>query len=196
MKMLTMIVTAGACAAAALLNQNAPAPGPDAAGQYVVDGVHSSVVFGVTHMGASRFYGRFNTIEGNFDFDPADPAKCRFNVEIDAASVDTANENRDKHLQSPDFLNVKQFPRITFKSKSLEKKGNDWTLKGDLTLHGVTREIEADFDWIGTGEARGKKKGGFETVFTIKRTDYDMGFMVGPLGDEVKLIVSLEGDAK
>lgn len=196
MKFMALIASVGIAASALLLNLNGPVANEDGGTQYAVDGAHSSVVFGVTHMGSSRFYGRFNKVDGRFSFDPTDPSKARIEVEIDANTIDTAIEDRDKHLKSPDFFNVKQFPKIEFKSKSLEKKGDGWVLKGDLTLHGVTKEIAADFEWIGTGEMRGTKKGGFEANFKVKRSDYDMNFMVGPLGDEVKIIVSLEGNAK
>jgi len=196
MKFMALIASAGVAASAMILNLNGPVANDEGSTTYSVDSVHSSVVFGVTHLGSSRFYGRFNNINGRFRFDPADPARTRVEVEIDADSVDTKVENRDKHLKSPDFFNVKQFPKITFKSKSLEKKGDGWVLKGDLTLHGVTKEVAADFEWIGTGEMRGTKRGGFEATFKINRSDHDMNFMVGPLGDEVKLIVSLEGSAQ
>ncbi len=168
----------------------------DATGSYVIDSGHSSVVFRVTHMGAAPFYGRFNDIKGEFSFDGDNPEKSTFSVEIDPASIDTNSKNRDGHLKSPDFLNVKQFPKLTFKSKSLKKDGDGWKLVGDLTLHGVTKEVAADFDWVGTGESRGQVKGGFGAEFKIKRTDFGMDYMVGPLSDEIVIMVGVEGAKK
>ncbi len=168
----------------------------DATGSYVVDSGHSSVVFRVTHMGAAPFYGRFNDIKGEFSFDGDNPEKSTFNVEIDPASIDTNSKNRDGHLKSPDFLNVKQFPKLTFKSKSLKKDGDGWKLVGDLTLHGVPKEVTADFNWVGTGEARGQVKGGFGAEFKFKRTDFGMDYMVGPLSDEIVVMVGVEGAKK
>ena len=196
MKLFAMMISGVLATSGLALNFQGASANEGSAAQYVVDTAHSSVIFGVTHMNSSRFYGRFNKTTGNFSYDESDPTKSKFDIEIDADSVDTAFEGRDKHLKSPDFFNVKQFPTITFKSKSLQKKGDSWKLKGDLTLHGATKEIEADFEWIGTGEFRGDKKGGFEAIFKIKRSDYGMTFMNGPLGDEVKIIVSLEGNQK
>jgi polyisoprenoid-binding protein YceI len=196
MKLVAMIVSGVVAASGVALNFNGANTGEGSSANYEVDTVHSSVLFGVKHMSASRFYGRFNKTTGHFTYDESDPARGKFEIEIDANSVDTAFKGRDEHLMGPDFFNVKQFPTIMFKSKSLQKKGDGWKLKGDLTLHGKTNEIEADFEWIGTGEFRGEKKGGFEATFEIKRTDYGMSFMTGPLGDNVKIIVSLEGNQK
>ncbi|MCB9853698.1 MAG: YceI family protein [Phycisphaerales bacterium] len=197
MKVLAMLVGSVFAASGLMFNGGGKAADEGSSAQYEVDSVHSSVVFGVTHVGASRFYGRFNKTTGQFSFDPADPSKAKFDIEVDADSIDTAFEGRDKHLKSPDFFNSKQFPTITFKSKSLEKQGDKWVLTGDLTLHGVTKAIEADFEWVGIGEMRGQKKGGFEANFKFKRSDFGMTkFQDGALGDEVKVIVALEGNQK
>jgi len=168
----------------------------DATGSYVIDSGHSSVVFRVTHLGAAPFYGRFNDIKGDFTFDAANPEKSTVNVMIDPASIDTNSKNRDGHLKSPDFLNVKQFPKLTFKSKSLKKSGDGWKLIGDLNLHGVTKEITADFEWVGTGEFRDQVKGGFGAEFTVKRSDFGMDYMQGPLSDEITIMVGVEGAKK
>lgn len=168
----------------------------DPSGAYGVDGGHSSVVFRVSHLGASNFYGRFNKIDGNFTYDAEHPEKSNFEISIDPDSVDTNNERRDGHLKSPDFLNVKQFPELKFKSKSLKKSGDKWELLGDLTLHGVTKEIKAEFDWVGTAEMRGTMKGGFDAIFTVKRSDFGIDYMPDGLGDEIKIMVGIEGNKK
>lgn len=196
MKLLAMMIS-GIVAASGLMFGAAGVTDEGSAATYDVDTVHSSVVFGIKHVGASRFYGRFNKTSGQFSFDKSDPTKSKFNIEVDADSVDTGVEDRDKHLKSPDFFSTRQFPTITFKSTSLEKQGSGWKLKGDLTLHGMTKPIEADFEWIGTGEMRGQKKGGFEARFTFKRSDFGMTkYLEGALGDDVRVIVALEGNQK
>ncbi|HPF40049.1 MAG TPA: YceI family protein [Phycisphaerae bacterium] len=196
MKFFVMMVS-GLIATSGLLAGGAGmAAGEGKAMQFSVDPIHSSVVFGVTHMGASRFYGRFNKTTGTFSFDPSDPTTAKFDIEVDVESVDTAFEARDKHLKSPDFFNSKQFPTITFKSKSLTKSGDGWKLKGDMTLHGVTKSVEADFEWIGVGEMKGQKSGGFEARFSFRRSDFGMNGAQGALGDDVRVIVSLEGAMK
>lgn len=197
MKLVAMLVGSALAASGLMLGTGGRAANSESAASYEVDPVHSSVIFGVTHMGASRFYGRFDKTTGRFDYDESDPAKTKIDVEVDADSIYTANENREKHLKGPDFFNTKQFPKISFKSKSLEKQGDHWRLKGELTLHGVTKPIEAHFEWIGTGEMRGQKRGGFEARFKFKRSDFGMTkFQGGALGDEIRVIVSLEGVQK
>lgn len=177
---------------ALLLGLAAPA---SAADTYLVDGSHSSIVFRIRHLNVSWFYGRFNKVTGQFRVDEANPAGSSIQLEIDADSVDTANQRRDQHLKSPDFFNAVEFPKITFRSKQVRKADEGvFEVTGDLTLHGVTREVTVRAEHVGTGPGqRGEQRAGFEAVFTIKRSDFGMSFMQGPLGDEVRLVISLEG---
>jgi len=161
---------------------------------YKVDPVHSSVIFSVKHSGVTDFYGAFKEISGSVSFDAADPSKSAVELTIPVESIDTRSEKRDQHLKSPDFFNAKQFPAITFKSNKIEGSGESYKISGDLTLHGVTKPVTADFKRGADGKGgQGKTVGGGEARFTIKRSDYDMKFMIGPLGDEVNIILSLEG---
>jgi polyisoprenoid-binding protein YceI len=108
--------------------------------------------------------------------------------------VDTRSDKRDQHLKSPDFFNSKQFPTITFKSNKVEGSGDSYKISGDLTIHGVTKPITVDFKKGAEGKGGGGKTvSGGEARFTIKRSDYDMKFMIGPLDDDVNIILSLEG---
>src|SRR3954447_1909898 len=110
---------------------------PGIAGEaYTADPVHSTLVFRVKHMNATDFWGRFNTINGSFTLDDANPAGCQFEFKVKADSVDTGNGARDKHLKGPDFFNVVQFPEISFKSQSVKQAGTGYEVTGDLTLHG------------------------------------------------------------
>ncbi len=161
---------------------------------YKVDPAHSSVVFSIKHNGVTNFYGAFKEISGTVNFDAADASKSVVEMTVPVESVDTRNEKRDQHLKSPDFFNAKQFPAITFKSTKIEGSGESYKISGDLTMHGVTKPITVDFKRGADGKGQGGKSvGGGEARFTIKRSDYDMKFMVGPLGDEVNIILSLEG---
>src|SRR5262245_53045788 len=102
---------------------------------YKVDPVHSSVLFRIQHMGAANFYGRFKTVEGAVVFDEADASKSSINLTIKADSIDTANPKRDEHAKGPDFLNVVQFPEISFKSTAVKKVDDkNFELTGDLTF--------------------------------------------------------------
>ena len=164
------------------------------ADSYTVDPVHSSIVFGIKHNGVTDFYGAFKAISGTVMFDSADASKSTVELTVPVESIDTRNEKRDQHLKSPDFFNAKQFPTITFKSSKIEGSGESYKISGDLTVHGVTKPITVDFKRGADGKGgQGKTVGGGEARFTIKRSDYDMKFMEGPLGDEVNIILSLEG---
>ncbi len=160
-----------------------------------VDPVHSSVVFRIKHFDVSYFYGRFNQITGKVEFDAEDPVNSSFLIEIKADSVDTNSGQRDRHLKSPDFFNAQEFSSIIFKSTSVSRQGdNRLEVAGDLTMHGVTQPVSVIVDYAGPKNARGKSLMGFETTFTIKRSDFGMDTYIAEkaLGDEVKLFVSLE----
>ena len=163
---------------------------------YKVDPVHSSTVFRIQHANLGYVWGRINDPGGTFVLDAADPAKSTFNLELQVANVDTHNDKRDAHLKSPDFFNAKQYPTITFKSKSVKAgvAANMLEVTGDLTLHGVTRSVTIPVELTGKGEfPPGSQRAGVEATFTVKRSEFDMKNMVGPVGDEVRLIVALEG---
>ena len=198
MKLRTLIVpgllTAALASAAWLGGAEARAEGATSA--WTVDTVHSTVLFRIKHMGASWTWGRFNGVTGEFAIDATDAPKSSISIEIDAASVDTGNEARDKHLRSGDFFGTEQFGTITFKSTSIAKKGDGFTATGDLSLHGRTQKVSFDFTKVGEGEMRGTKLIGYEGTLDIKRTDFGMSNMVGPAGDEVHLVFAVEGHAK
>ena len=112
-----------------------------AADSYTVDPVHSTVIFKVKHFGVGFQYGSFRKVSGALVVDEAKPARSSVTLDVDAASVFTANKKRDKHLRGPDFLNVKQFPKISFISTKIRRSGKELTVKGKLTLHGVTKPV-------------------------------------------------------
>ena len=160
---------------------------------YKVDSVHSSVIFRVKHMDVSYSYGRFNDPQGTLTLDTDDPSKTSIKIQVKSANIDTGNKKRDAHLKSPDFFNVRQFPMITFESKSVKKlEGDQFEIKGPLTLHGVTKDITLKLKQTGAKTTRKKQLRGFETVFTIKRSDFGMKNMLGAVGDEIRMTVSLE----
>lgn len=169
-----------------------------AAETYEVDASHSLVAFGIKHLKVSNFYGRFNDVSGKIVVDQ-DPAKCSVEIKVKATSVDTANKDRDKHLRSPDFFSVEEFPDITFKSSAVKKAEKGWEVTGTLTLHGVSKEITIQVEHTGNGKnpRSGATLAGFETWFTIKRSEYGMNYgLPDALSDEVKMHISIEGAAK
>jgi polyisoprenoid-binding protein YceI len=165
-----------------------------AAPTFRIDPVHSSVVFRVKHAKVAYFNGRFNEVSGTVALDDQNPAGSSLNITINAGSVDTASAKRDGHIKSADFLNAKQFPSATFKSKSVTKAdGESFEVQGDLTLHGVTKPMTVKL--TRTGVAPSKKGGttlGLESVFTIKRSEFGMDKMLEMLGDDVTITLDLE----
>jgi polyisoprenoid-binding protein YceI len=167
-----------------------------AADSYKVDPIHSTVLFGVKHMGFGRFWGRFNKVGGHFTLNASDPAADSFEIDIDPASVDTNNKDRDRHLKGPDFFSASEFPKIDFKSREV-KKVDEQTLEvtGDLTFHGVTRPQTVRIELIGTGShPKMGHRAGIEATFVLKQSDF--GIKAGLLGDDVHVIAALEGGAK
>lgn len=168
-----------------------------AADTFKIDPVHSFVLFSVQHLGIANTYGRFNDISGTVVFDRDDPSKSSVELLVKVESLDTHSEIRERSLKSPDFFDVKQFPTMTFKSTRVEGGGDLLKVSGDLTIRGVTKAITVDFKKGGEGKGVfGEMRGGGETRFTIKRSDFGMTYELGEVGDEVSIILSLEGVKK
>lgn len=167
---------------------------------YDVDPVHSTVLASVVHFGASTNWVRFNGPTGTVMVNEADPSKSTIAIEIKADGVDTANEKRDQHLKSPDFLNAKEFPLITFKSTTITKSADgSYSVAGSLTAHGVTKPVTVTFKPVGTGKgSKGETRAGADATFSIKRTDFGIGatFPTTAVSDEINFHVSLEGVKK
>ena len=187
MKPLTLVV---AFISAFVLSANA-------ADTFKVDPVHSFVLFSVQHLGIANTYGRFNDISGMVVFDKDNPSKSSVELLVQVESLDTHNSIRDRSVKSPDFFDAKQFPTMTFKSTKVEGSGDTFKVSGDLTIHGVTKPLTVDFKKGGEGKGVfGEMRGGGETHFTIRRSDFGMNFQQGAVGDEVNITLSLEGIKK
>ncbi|MEY2794906.1 MAG: hypothetical protein RIR10_622 [Planctomycetota bacterium] len=172
---------------------------PTSASAITMDPIHSMAIFRVQHLGAGYFYGRFNALTGTATWPLDDSAAPTFDVTAEVNKVDTGSEKLDGNLQGPNFFNQAEFPTIQFKSKSAERVGErHWKVKGDLTLRGVTKEIEVDCTVSGVGKGPTGQKVGFECMFTILRAEYGMKWGIeapkGALGNEVRMTISLEGD--
>ena len=195
MKLLPLLVAAAAVLPLALLPKaggSASAALAAQAAAYEVDPGHSSVVFRIQHF-VAPFYGRFNKVSGAVSYDAKKPEASSVEITIDAASVDTNSSGRDDHLRGPDFFSAKEFPQITFVSKSVAKKGDKLAINGDLTMRGTTKSVTVEAAII--GEADTGKMGyrcGFETVFEIKRSDFGVKGYLPAIGDDVRIMVGLE----
>ena len=160
---------------------------------YKLDNVHSSATFKIGHLGISWVHGRFNELSG--DFSVTDKGG-NFNLTVKADSIDTGIAARDKHLKSPDFFNVKQFPTITFKSSSVKAADGGLAVTGNLTMHGVTKPVSFTLKGGKTTDFKGQVRIGYTTDLTLKRSEFGMDQFIGALSDEVIVSFSFEGVKK
>ena len=162
---------------------------------YKIDPAHSNAQFVVRHMMITNVRGGFRKMEGTVVYDPENASASSMDVTIDVNSLSTGEEDRDTHLKSADFLDAGKYPTITFKSKTVTKDGADLKVKGDLTIHGVTREVVLEVE-SPSGEQKdpyGNARIGASAVTKIKRSDFGLtwnaalesgGFLVG---DDLKI---------
>ncbi len=165
-----------------------------AAESYQVDPVHSQVLFNVRHLGIGQVWAWFKKFEGTVVFDAANPAGSSVEFTLYPESVDSRDDKRDQHLRGPDFFNVKQAPRWTFKSRSVKAVGRDaYEIEGDLTLRGVTKPLKFTARKVGEGDDPwGNHRAGFSARFTVNRLDFGISYMPEGLGREVEVILDLE----
>lgn len=165
---------------------------------WTIDPNHSSVGFEIRHMAVSNVRGSITGVSGTVTLNEKDIAKSSVNATIDATTLTTGVDARDKHLKSPDFFDVAKNPQLVFKSASLTNSGGKLQLTGDLTLGGVTKSVTFDLDGPAppqTGKD-GKTRSGFSASGTLKRTDFNFGskFAAPVLGDDVKFTIDVEID--
>jgi polyisoprenoid-binding protein YceI len=165
-----------------------------------IDPVHSQVEFGIRHMMITTVKGRFAGVEGTVVMDTDNPSNAEVDVRIDVASIDTREPQRDAHLRSADFFDVEKFPHITFKAaRIVTRSGNEFQLAGDLTIHGVTRNVTLEVLEEGRGkDPWGGERAGFTAATKINRKDFGLqwnqtletgGLLVG---EDVKITLELQ----
>lgn len=169
-----------------------------------IDPVHSSAQFSVRHLMVSNVRGEFTRVSGTLRYDPANPAASRVEAAIEAASINTREPQRDQHLRSADFFDVEKFPAITFQSKHVSGEDGELRVTGDLTIHGVTREVTLDVEGPtpAVRDPWGNIRIGASASTKINRKDFGLnwnavleagGFVVG---DEVKISLDIEAVRK
>lgn len=147
-------------------------------GTWTIEPAHSEVGFTVRHLGLSKVRGRFNTFSGSVEMGQ-DFTGGSVHATIDLSSVDTNNEQRDGHLRSTDFFDVDAHPKMTFASTAISAAGKTGTILGDLTINGVTRQVELETEFFGVGvDAYGTTRAGFSAATTISRKDFGVDFNV------------------
>lgn len=164
---------------------------------YKIDtkGAHAFIQFHIKHLGYSWLVGRFNTFSGDFSYDERDPGSARVAVTIDTTSIDSNHAERDKHLRDEDFLDVDKYPEARFVSTAYRDLGDGkGELRGDLTLHGVTRPIAIEVTHIGAGlDPWGGYRRGFEGRTRFALADFGIDYDLGPASKEVFLWLGVEG---
>ncbi len=167
---------------------------------YKIDKSHSEAIFMVRHL-VTKVRGRFTDFEGAIEYNETAPEQSTVNFTIRTASVDTAEGDRDKHLRSADFFDVENHPNMTFRSKTITKRGAEtFDVTGDLTIRGVTKEIVLPVAHMGKAkDPWGGDRLGFEVETSLNRKDYGLSFNI-PLaetggflvGDEVKVTIEIQ----
>jgi polyisoprenoid-binding protein YceI len=171
-----------------------------AATTWKIDPVHSHIEFSVRHLMITTVKGRFTGVDGTVIIDDEDPSRSQVDVRIDASTIDTREPQRDAHLRSADFLDAETFPRLTFTSTRVsERPGSEFSVTGNLTMHGVTREVVLNVTDEGRGrDPWGGERAGFNATTRINRKDYGLnwnqtletgGVLVG---DEVRIRLELQ----
>lgn len=165
------------------------------AGTWKIDPNHSSAQFSVRHLGVSTVRGAFTKVNGSASYDPSDPTKDSLEANIEASSVDTRVDMRDKDLRSPNFLDVEKYPTITFHSKQAKAAGTGkLQITGDLTIHGVTKEVVLDIDGPSSPikDPWGNQRIGASASTKINRKDFGVNGAPGVVGDEITITIDAE----
>lgn len=165
------------------------------AGTWQIDPNHSAAQFSVRHLGVSTVRGAFMKVSGSATYDPADAGKNTVDVTIDASSVDTRVQMRDNDLRSPNFLDVQKYPTITFKSKQAKSAGaGKLQIVGDLTIHGVTKEVTLDVDGPSAPikDPWGNQRIGASASTKINRKDFGVNGAPGVVGDDISITIDTE----
>ena len=171
------------------------------AATWTIDPAHSTARFRVRHLMISHVEGRFGSVTGTIHYDDSNPAKSSVEATIDATTIDTGVKDRDEHLRSADFLDVKKYPTITFRSTQVRKSGNGrLELTGDLTIRGVTKTVvlQVEGPTAAITDPWGNVKAGASATTSIDRQEFgvawnqtlDAGGVV--VGDDVAITIEIE----
>ncbi len=166
------------------------------AGTWQIDPNHTAAQFSVRHLGVSTVRGAFTKVTGSAKYDPADPSKTSLEATIETTSVDTRVEMRDNDLRSPRFFDAQKYPTITFHSKTTKASGSGkLQITGDLTIHGVTKEVVLDVDGptepIKDPMGKGLRMGASATT-KVNRQDFGVSGLAGIVGDDITITIDTE----
>ncbi len=159
-----------------------------------IDTAHTSVGFVARHMGLSKVRGQFTSFRGEVDGDPSDITTAKGWLEVDLASIDTGNADRDAHLKSADFFDVEKWPTMRFVSKRIERNGDDYRVVGDLTIKDVTAPVTFAVTLVNdmSHPMAGTRLVGFTATTTLNRSDWGLGMFAPAVPEDVTLVISTE----
>ena len=166
------------------------------AAEYVLDteGQHAFIEWRIQHLGYSWLYGRFNDFEGTFEYEDGQIEDASVEVTIDMASLDSNHAERDKHLRGDDFFDVGEYPQASFESTGIESTDDGFVITGDLTMRGVTKEVEIEAEKVGEGEDPwGGYRAGFHGTTTLTLKDFGIDYDLGPASTTAEVTLSVEG---
>ena len=144
---------------------------------YALDAAHSTVEFTVRHLMISKVRGRFAAFQGSIELAPGSDVPQRVSVSIDTNSIDTREEQRDNHLRSADFFDARKYPTMTFESTRIEGDSGDFRVTGNLTLHGVTKEVTLKGEFEGrAADPWGGRRVGYTAQTAINRKDFGLSW--------------------
>lgn len=161
------------------------------AGNYTIDPGHTQIMFAYDHMGFSNNLGVISQPTGTLTLDPKNPAAAKVSVDVPVANLKTGIADLDAHLMKPEFFDSAKFPKATFVSTGVKAQGTEAEISGNLTIKGVTRPVTLDAEFYGAGKAPamagGKENVGFVATTHVKRSDFNMGYGVPMVGDDIEL---------
>ena len=167
-------------------------------GAWKIDPIHSDVSFTVRHMMVSKVRGNFTAFDGRI-VTAENPLESAVTAEIDLASINTGNEQRDGHIRSADFFDVENHPKMTYRSTSLSPAGDDWAIEGELTLHGVTKSVPLKLELNGfTPDPYGGQRAGFSATAEISRKQFGIDISLPMetggvvVGDKISIQLEIE----
>lgn len=168
------------------------------AGTWTIDPSHSEVGFSVRHLMVSKVKGNFESFEGTITI-AEDPLQSSVTAEVDLSSINTRDEQRDGHLRSADFFEVENHPKLTFTSTSVEPKGGDYVVTGDLSIKGTTKSVVLDLEFNGVHpDPWGGTRAGFSAETEISRKEFGVDFEIPMdgggvvVGDKIKVLLEVE----
>jgi polyisoprenoid-binding protein YceI len=190
---LALAIAVAAIAAPAFAQQMSSDPAAAPAGVYHLDKKHASVTLKLSHMGLSYYTMRLDAIDASYTYDPANPAASKITVSIDPASIDTDDKAFNSEIAAQ-FLETSKYPTITFVSTAVHPgAGGKGEVVGDLTLHGVTRQITLDVVFNGAGEGMmHEERMGFSGIADVKRSDFGITKYLPLVGDDVTVLIETE----